>query len=103
MLEFNAVFGPNLEVTTPNIKNFDRTKFHFSNLYFGASLKAYINLMREKGFYFLGVNRLRNNAFFINENFSKEDYFKNLKILSLEECTKANFSESRDNNGNLTF
>ena len=103
ILEYNAVFGPNLEVTVPNIKNFDRTKAHYSNLYFGASLMAYINLLKEKGFYFLGVNRLRNNAFFINEDFSKEKYFKNLNILSLNECTNANFSESRDKNGNLNF
>lgn len=103
ILEYNAVFGPYHEVTVPNIKNFDRTKAHYSNLYFGASLMAYINLLKEKGFYFLGVNRLRNNAFFINEDFSKEKYFKNLSILSLNECTNANFSESRDKNGNLNF
>ena len=50
-----------------------------SNLYFGASLNAYIKLLKLKGFYFLGVNRLKNNTFFINKDYLKETYFKNIK------------------------
>ena len=37
--EYNSVFGDTLEVTTPNIENFRRNDYHFSNLCYGVSLK----------------------------------------------------------------
>lgn len=103
ILEYNSIFGPDLEVTVPNNKDFDRAKEHYSNLYYGASLKAYVNLMKEKGYYFLGVNRLRNNAFFINNDFSKNFFFNKLKDMNLIYSTDSNFSESRNKNGELNF
>ncbi|MDC0876655.1 hypothetical protein OAP78_06950 [Candidatus Pelagibacter sp.] len=103
IIEYNSIFGPDLEVTVPNNKDFDRTKEHYSNLYYGASLKAYVNLMKEKGYYFLGVNRLRNNAFFINNDFSKKFFFNKLKDMNLINSTDSNFSESRNKNGELNF
>ena len=103
ILEYNSIFGPELEVTVPDIKNFDRTKAHYSNLYYGASLQSYINLMNKKGYYLLGVNRLRNNAFFINKDLPKTKFFKNINEIDLKECTRANFSESRDVNGKLNY
>ena len=103
ILEYNSIFGPKLEVTIPNINNFNRTKAHYSNLYYGASLKAYVNLMIKKGYYLLGVTRLRNNAFFINEDFPKEEFFKNIKELNIDEYTKSNFSEGRNKEGVLNY
>jgi len=103
ILEYNSVFGPDLEVTIPNIKNFNRTKAHYSNLYYGASLKSYVKLMNKKGYYFLGVNKLRNNAFFINNDFPKEKYFNNIIEKDLKDCTNANFSESRNVEGELSY
>jgi len=103
ILEYNSIFGPELEVTVPNNEDFERTKKHYSNLYYGASLNAYIKLMEEKGYYFLGVNRLRNNAFFINNDFPKGDFFKKIKEINLRDCTSSNFSESRNIKGNLNF
>ncbi len=103
ILEYNAVFGSNLEISIPDQDNFDRTKAHYSNLYYGASLKAYVNLMKKKGFYFLGVNKLRNNAFFINEDFLKEKFFPEIENISFEDSTDANFSESRNAKGELSY
>ena len=103
ILEYNSIFGSELEVTVPNIQDFDRTKEHYSNLYYGASLKSYIKLMDEKGYYFLGVNRLRNNAFFINNDLPKIKFFKNLEEIDLKDCTNSNFSESRNIKGSLNF
>ena len=102
--EFNPIFGPNLEITVPNIKNFDRTKYHFSNLCWGVSLKALINLMEKKGYLFLGVNLMKNNAFFVNNDFS--DCFKTIienRKNNLSEYTNHNFMESIDKKKNLTF
>ena len=66
--EYNATFGANLEVTVPNINNFNRTKYHYSNLCYGMSLRAIINLMKRKNYTFVGANKACNNAFFINNN-----------------------------------
>ena len=103
ILEYNSIFGSKLEVTIPYVKNFNRTKSHYSNLYYGASLKAYIKLMNKKGYYFLGVNRLRNNAFFINKDYSRKFFFNKIKNMNLGECVKANFSESRNKNNQLNY
>ena len=103
IVEFNPIFGKNLKVSVPNITNFDRKKYHYSNLCFGMSLQAAIEIMNEKNFYFVGTNLLRNNAFFISKNYKKEKYFENLVINNIENSTDANFTESRDIKGNLNF
>ena len=103
VVEYNHVFGPNLEVTVPNISNFSREKYHHSFLCYGASLKAYINLMNEKGYYFLGVNRLRNNAFFISKRYPKEIYFPKINNLTDFELTNGIFRESRSRNRFLNY
>tara|TARA_B100001175_G_scaffold205549_1_gene174491 strand:+ start:912 stop:1826 length:915 start_codon:yes stop_codon:yes gene_type:complete len=103
ILEYNSVFGENLEVTVPDIEGFSRNNYHHSNLCYGMSLKAAINLMEGKNFYFLGTNNLKNNAFFISKKFSKDSYFPNLKIESIKDATTSFLSESRDQNGNLNY
>ena len=63
--EYNAVFGDIYKLTVPYRNNFQRTKAHFSNLYFGASLPALIDLAQRKGYVFAGTNSNGCNAFFI--------------------------------------
>ena len=100
--EYNPYFGPDLEITVPNIKNFNRTDYHYSNLCYGSSLKAIINILKEKGFSFIGVNDLKNNAFFVLNEY--------LKLLSLNppkenllEYTRAKYREGIDIKGKLTY
>ena len=69
VVEYNACFGDKLMISVPNIKGFQRKKYHYSYLCFGASLRAFINLLKNKGYIFLGTNLLRSNAFFILERF----------------------------------
>ena len=101
--EYNAVFGASLEVTTPNLKNFDRKKYHYSHLCFGMSLKALINIMVKKNYYFIGTNSARNNAFFISNDYPIDKYFKNLKIEDINYYVDSNIRESRDTKGNLNY
>ena len=101
--EYNPVFGAELEVTVPNISGFDRTKYHYSNLCYGISLKALINLMDQKGYYFIGSNIQKINAFFISKEFKKDVFFKNIKIKSLDNYTDSNIRDSRDVNNNLNY
>ena len=46
---------------------------------------------------------MRNNAFFVSNIFSKDDYFRNLEVDNLENIDNANFQESRDKNGKLNY
>lgn len=97
--EYNSVFGCKEAISIPYDKNFYRTKSHYSNLYFGASLKALCRLARRKGYIFLGSNRAGSNAFFV-----REDVAGDLIAVDCEKgYVKSSVRESRDKNGNLTF
>ena len=104
--EYNAVFGDIFDISIPNIKNFDRKSYHHSHLCYGMSLRALIRIMKEKGFYFIGTNNFRNNAFFINETFSHNEYFSCLDKMddnNLSQHTNSIYKESRDKLGKLNF
>lgn len=100
ILEYNALFGSDRYITVPYDENFDRTKAHFSNLYFGASLPALHKLSEEKGYSFIGCNLAGNNAYFIrNDKLPNE-----LSKLTIEEGFKeSKFRECRDTKGKLTY
>ncbi|MAL65543.1 MAG: hypothetical protein CMF94_05515 [Candidatus Marinimicrobia bacterium] len=103
ILEYNHIFGNDLKVTVPNIENFDRSDYHYSNLCFGMSIKAAIEIMEKKNFYFIGTNLLRNNAFFVSKNYPKNKFFQNLIIEDPTYSANATFRESRDVKGNLNY
>ena len=46
--EYNSLFGQKKSVTVPYKSNFIRSKEHYSNLYYGASINAFIDLMKKK-------------------------------------------------------
>ena len=97
--EFNSVFGDHHSVTVPYNPSFQRTKEHYSNLYFGASLPALIELASEKGYSFIGANSNSVNAYFI-----KSDLVQFINIDSLDRSFyPSKCRESRDIEGNLTF
>ena len=103
--EFNPVFGSELEISVPNIDDFNRTDYHFSNLCWGMSLRALINLMQKKGYLFLGTNLLRNNAFFVTKDYEKQfiQILNKIDFQNLYKFTDHNFMESRDENGKLSY
>ncbi len=101
--EYNATFGPDLEITVPNINNFNRTKYHYSNLCYGMSLRAIINLMMRKNYIFIGANKACNNAFFVHEKEVEKLNIDLPDLKSLEVYTQSNILESRSDSGNLTF
>ena len=96
-------FSLSLKVTVPNIDNFDRTSYHYSNLCYGMSLRALIDLMKEKNYYFIGTNLQKMNAFFISEDFKREEFFEKIHIEDLKNYTNSNIRDSRDSNFNLNF
>ena len=96
--EYNSIFGTSKSITVPYKKNFIRNKEHFSNLYYGASIKAFIDLMIKKNYFFIGTNSAGNNAFFVKRKFLKFN-----KIIKNKKIFNSKFREGRDKNGKLNF
>lgn len=99
IVEYNSVFGKDRAISVPYDASFVRTKKHYSDLYFGASLKAFVLLGQSRGYSFIGCNSSGNNAYFV-----RNDKMKNLKALNTEEgYVESRFRECRDVAGNLTY
>ena len=97
--EYNSLFGKKKSVTVPYKNNYSRSEEHYSNLYYGASIKAFINLMKTKNYFLIGTNSAGNNAFFIKRN----HWNKANKLIIEKKVFDAKFRESRNVKGNLTF
>lgn len=97
--EYNAVFGDRFPLSVPYKADFQRTRAHFSNLYFGASLPAFKMLGERKGYTFIGTTSTGCNAFFIRDDFAPQI------ITSLENISSfpSAMRESREVQGRLTF
>ena len=97
--EYNNVFGNTKAVTIPYDPAFVRTKAHYSNLYYGASLPAICYQAEKKGYDFVGSNSAGSNAFFVRKDLSNK-----LKILSAEEgYIESHIRESRNKDGSLSY
>lgn len=97
--EYNNVFGNTKAVTIPYAPDFVRTKAHYSNLYYGASLIALCYLAEKKGYDFVGSNSAGSNAFFVRKDLSNK-----LRILSAEEgYIESHIRESRNKDGTLSY
>jgi hypothetical protein len=96
----SKVMGIGQAITVPYEKTFQRTKAHFSNLYFGVSLGALQHLAKQKGYAFVGCTSAGNNAYFVR----RDKLNANIKELSLKQgYVLSRFRESRDKNGNLNY
>lgn len=100
ILEYNAVFGPTAAITVPYEAGFDRTAAHYSNLYFGASLQALVNLSTEKGYQFIGCSSSGNNAYFLREDLVTESF---CTLIENARFVESHFRESRDKNNQLSY
>lgn len=99
IVEYNSVFGNKHAITIPYDPQFIRTKAHYSNLYWGCSLKALCLVAEKKGYYFIGSNSNGNNAYFL-----RRDKIGIIKPQTIEKgYVKSKYRESRDKNGNLTY
>jgi len=65
VVEYNPLFGHTTAVTVAREDTFERASKHHSWLYYGASIKAFVELLNKKDFVFVGTNRVGNNAFFV--------------------------------------
>jgi len=97
--EYNSLFGQKKSVTVPYKENFIRSDMHHSNLYYGASIKAFIDLMKKKNYFLIGTNSAGNNAFFVKKNI----WNKARKLIINKKVFDSKFRESRNTKGELTF
>ncbi len=100
IVEYNSLFGIDKAITIPYEKDFYRANSHYSNLYYGASLKALYHLANQKNYAFIGCNSAGNNAYFVK----KDKLNSVVKEASLEEgYVLSKMRESRDKAGKLTY
>lgn len=99
IVEYNTVFGDLEPITVPYRDDFNRTKAHSSNLYYGASIMAFCALAAQKGYTLLGSNRAGSNAFFVrNDRLSIFD-----GLIRDKTARPSRFREGRDIAGNLSL
>jgi len=99
VVEYNSVFGAERAVTTPYDPAFNRTQAHYSNLYWGASIKGFQHLAARKGYALVGSNSAGNNAFFV-----RRDRLGSIPELTPDQAhVESRFRDSRDRAGQLAF
>lgn len=99
VVEWNSVFGPNHAISVPYDPAFQRGKAHYSCLFWGASISAFVYLAARKGYALLGSNTAGNNLFFV-----RKDRLGRLTPLSPTDAyVESRFRDSRDATGKLNF
>jgi len=99
IVEYNSIFGNRRAVTIPYDASFERSRAHYSDLFWGCSLKALCMLAERKDYAFVGSNSNGNNAFFV-----RKDKLGNLKTMDIESgYVESRFRESRDLQGRLSY
>jgi hypothetical protein len=101
VVEYNPLFGSDFAVSVPSDDYFNRTTKHHSGLYYGASLRAFNHILSQKGFTFIGSNRVGNNAFFVRQEIVGKI---ELPVPSdISRYTDWRIRESRDSSGKLNY
>jgi hypothetical protein len=100
ILEYNSLFGKDRMISVPYDKNFQRTRAHYSNLYFGASLGAFEYWARKSGYSLVCSNLAGNNAYFVRNDLLNQK----VRSKTVGDSYKiSNFREGRNTDGTLSF
>lgn len=98
IMEYNALFGPEATITVPYDPSFVNSEAHYSQLYFGASLGAFVHLANERGYRFIGCSSNGANSFFV-----RDDVAGDLPSLtSAEGYRESRFLTSRNPDGTMS-
>ncbi|WP_283432527.1 FkbM family methyltransferase [Neorhodopirellula lusitana] len=100
ILEYNSVFGNKRPISIPYDKHFDRTKAHYSNLYWGASLPALCYAASQRGYALVGCNKAGNNAYFVRNDLLND---KVRELTVAEAFQESKFRESRNRDYSLSY
>jgi hypothetical protein len=99
VVEYNSAFGDLLPLTVPYVPHFVRSRAHYSNLYYGLSIRAAEHLAHKRGYTLVGTNRIGSNAFFVRNDRATDI----LDRVDVVEDRPSRFRESLGTDGNLTF
>ena len=100
VVEYNSRLGSEKAITIPYSADFERAKAHHSMIYFGASLRALVNLGDRKGYAFVGCNSAGVNAYFVRRDVLPRD----CPLASVEsEFVRARVREARNEVGGLAY
>ena len=97
IVEYNALFGPTAAVSIPYDAGFKRSQAHFSNLYWGCSLRALEYLGKRRRYVLIGCNSNGNNAFFVRDDVAAPF------TTAVDLFRPSRFRESRSADGGLSF
>jgi hypothetical protein len=99
IVEYNALLGDVYPLSIPYRNDFVRSKFHYSNVYYGTSINALRFLSEQKGYTFLGTNSNGVNAYFVRNDFAN----KIVPFISYVKSFPGKFKEGRSNSGLLSL
>lgn len=100
IMEYNSVFGYERAISVPYKSDFNRTRAHYSNLFFGASLAALNFGAEQKGYSLIGCNLAGNNAYFVRNDLLNE----RIQKVSVAQAYKpSRFREGRTKNYQLSY
>jgi hypothetical protein len=98
VIEYQSNWGPTETISTPYRPDFNRTKHHYTNLAFGASLAALTHLADRKGYALVGSSE-GHNAFFV-----RRDVLGSLPERTVQDTySEMRYRDSRDPQFRLTF
>lgn len=100
IIEYNSLFGIERAISVPYDKHFVRTEKHYSNQYYGASLKALSHIASKKGYALIGCNNFGNNAYFVRKDLLNGKVYEKAVEDAYVVCK---FREGRDQNGELAL
>ena len=96
--EYNSRFGVEKAVTIPYDEKFYRMDADPSGLYFGASIRAMVNLAHAKGYALVYGTKFGINAFFVRRELLNDTVCER----SVEECyVQAKYRQALDKHGKL--
>jgi hypothetical protein len=101
VVEYNALFGASKAVSIPLSNDFRRESAHYSGLFYGASLPAFVHLLSARGFDFIGTNRPGTNAFFVQSGIRAAIPLP--EPGDLTRYVRSTVREARDQRGRLSF
>lgn len=97
--EYNSIYGNEQKVCVPYDKEFVRSRVHYSNLYWGASIAAFCEWAENNNYYYMGSNSAGNNAFFVRKDCISADKVPPYANIYVE----SKYRESRGRDGELTY
>ena len=100
IIEYNSIFGCERQISIPYRDDFIRGKAHYSNLFFGSSIKSLYELSKRKGYSFIGCNSAGNNAYFVRD----DKIGGSIQSIDLKNgYVKSKYRESRASDGSLSL